>query len=362
MNKDVINIILANIFKITNILNIKPITNIKFLLDENFVKITTDDDTKYYISITQDGNVEKVFKDYKFGELLYFSGAENVENSYQNDNDMVKQISNLILNELECPFCGSFDLLKYKYGEPTMPIDENKYILGGCVIDGRNPKYKCKKCGKDIFLEDIKNNQVSNLNLSRDELINKTVNKIDKMIDNLESKIETDNNNYKNNIDINNNLEVVKNYSILNKSIEELLNAKNKFINDWYNLLINTFDEQWIANSGIYRIHICSIIDCILRYGNDTISKKQLELLNEIGKTINFPNKLAFISLVIELKRLEQGGNNISLCPHCNNSLTFIEPANSLLYCRNCNKYFENNDGKVGKSVKEPNFNPNVFY
>ena len=362
MNKDVINIILANIFKTTSILNIKPITNIKFLLDENFVEITTDDNTKYYISITQDGNVEKVFKDYKFGELLYFSGEENDKNGYRNDNDMVKQISNLILDELECPFCGSFDLLKYKYGESAMPIDENKYILGGCVIDGHNPKYKCKKCGKDIFLEDIKNNQVSNLNLSRDAIINKTVNKIDKMIDNLESKTDIDNNNYKSNIDINKNLEVVKNYSILNKSIEELLNAKNKFINDWYNLLINTFDEQWIANSGIYRIHICSIIDCILRYGNDTISKNQLKLLNEIGKTINFPNKLAFISLVTEFKKLEQGGNNISLCPHCNNSLTFIEPANSLLYCRNCNKYFENNDGKVGKSVKEPNFNPNVFY
>ena len=62
-----------------------------------------------------------------------------INNGYQNDNDVVKQISNLKLNELECPFCGSFDLLKYKYGEPVMPLDENKYILGGCVIDGNNP-------------------------------------------------------------------------------------------------------------------------------------------------------------------------------------------------------------------------------
>lgn len=62
------------------------------------------------------------------------------------------------------------------------------------------------------------------------------------------------------------------------------------------------------------------------------------------------------------INNTEVENNDISLCPHCKNGLTFIQPANSLLYCSNCNKYFENNNGKVGKSVKEPHFNSNVFY
>ena len=58
-----------------------------------------------------------------------------------------------------CPFCGSLELLKYKYGETTSQIDKSIYIPGGFIINGHNPKYKCKKCEKDIYLEDIENSQ-----------------------------------------------------------------------------------------------------------------------------------------------------------------------------------------------------------
>ena len=71
-------------------------------------------------------------------------------------DSMIQNINNKILNELECPFCKSTELLKYMYGEPASIFDETKYISGGCIKTGNDPKYKCKKCGKDIYLNDMK--------------------------------------------------------------------------------------------------------------------------------------------------------------------------------------------------------------
>lgn len=55
------------------------------------------------------------------------------------------------INSRKCPYCGSIELWKYLYGEPTYDYDKNKYILGGCEITGNQPTHKCKKCGKDIY-------------------------------------------------------------------------------------------------------------------------------------------------------------------------------------------------------------------
>lgn len=55
------------------------------------------------------------------------------------------------INSRKCPFCGSMELRKYLYGEPSFDYDENKYILGGCEITGNQPTHKCKKCGKNIY-------------------------------------------------------------------------------------------------------------------------------------------------------------------------------------------------------------------
>jgi len=51
-----------------------------------------------------------------------------------------------------------------------------------------------------------------------------------------------------------------------------------------------------------------------------------------------------------------------STCPVCNSKLIFIMPTGSPLYCKNCNKYFENNNGKAGKQIKKPTYNKDVFY
>jgi len=50
----------------------------------------------------------------------------------------------------KCPYCGSNELYKYLYGEPTFDYDKEKYVLGGCEIGLDRPIYKCKKCGNDI--------------------------------------------------------------------------------------------------------------------------------------------------------------------------------------------------------------------
>ncbi len=57
------------------------------------------------------------------------------------------------INARKCPYCGSIELWKYLYGEPTYDYDRDKYVLGGCEITGNQPTHKCKKCGKDIYSE-----------------------------------------------------------------------------------------------------------------------------------------------------------------------------------------------------------------
>lgn len=100
------------------------------------------------------------------------------------------------------------------------------------------------------------------------------------------------------------NFDEVSKYSILNKSLEELVLAKKKFIEDWYLLLFNSTNEKWIFNSGTYRIHIHSIIDAILRRKEDVASKLQLELLNQVGECLKNQNKDKLIAIVNDMKKL----------------------------------------------------------
>lgn len=50
------------------------------------------------------------------------------------------------------------------------------------------------------------------------------------------------------------------------------------------------------------------------------------------------------------------------LCPHCNKPLSFMMPSGSVLYCNGCDKYFENDNEKVGKECDYPYPNNNVLY
>ena len=110
-----------------------------------------------------------------------------------------------------------------------------------------------------------------------------------------------------NELEIEKNLEEVSKYSILNKTLEELLSAKKRFISDWNLLLFNTINDRWIMNSATYRVHIVSIIEAILRRTDDNISRQQLELLNMITNNKYFSNqdRESVIKIVKQLKELE---------------------------------------------------------
>ncbi len=187
---------------------------------------------------------------------------------------------------------------KYKIYEPYIDTDEISYTgLPLVILVNTNDEIRMSTSEEamftldemnneeDIYLTDIKNNTVNNNpKLSSDESVNKMIHQIDDKIEQLKNNQVNETINLVSDTEIdkimNDNLEEMMKSSILDKSINELLSTKKKFIDDWYTLLINTVDEYWVMNSGIYRVHIHSIIDAILRRIEDETSKKQLEVLN----------------------------------------------------------------------------------
>jgi DNA-directed RNA polymerase subunit RPC12/RpoP len=52
-----------------------------------------------------------------------------------------------------CPYCGSTKLRKYLYNNVSEDYDREKYILGGSIVTGVDPIYRCNDCGNDIYIE-----------------------------------------------------------------------------------------------------------------------------------------------------------------------------------------------------------------
>lgn len=162
----------------------------------------------------------------------------------------------------------------------------------------------------DSFEED-NTNDINNNSIDQ-SIISNVINNIDEKIE--QSNLQKNNNttNVSNNgeieIDqhIQNNLEEVRKFSILNKSEEELFEAKKKFINDWYNLLINQVDSHWIMNSSTYRVHIQSIIEAILRRNEDEKCKKEFEYLKQAVECMQNENRVLLIKLVVDMKNIEE--------------------------------------------------------
>jgi len=51
-----------------------------------------------------------------------------------------------------CPVCKSSDgVREYLYGMPIQPVDESRYVLGGCVIFDDMPDYKCLNCSTAFY-------------------------------------------------------------------------------------------------------------------------------------------------------------------------------------------------------------------
>ena len=49
---------------------------------------------------------------------------------------------------MKCPACKSADgIRKIVYGLPDGPLDEEKFVIGGCCITDEDPTRKCIRCG-----------------------------------------------------------------------------------------------------------------------------------------------------------------------------------------------------------------------
>jgi metal-dependent hydrolase (beta-lactamase superfamily II) len=47
----------------------------------------------------------------------------------------------------KCPGCGHSNYLRtVRYGMPDEPVDESKFVLGGCCLSGMDPLTVCIKC------------------------------------------------------------------------------------------------------------------------------------------------------------------------------------------------------------------------
>jgi hypothetical protein len=55
---------------------------------------------------------------------------------------------------LICPSCYEIDSIRtILYGMITSPVDESKYVLGGCVISTCDPRYHCINCDTSIQID-----------------------------------------------------------------------------------------------------------------------------------------------------------------------------------------------------------------
>ena len=261
----------------------------------NSIFVDLDENKIYHITYDKDG------ENYDFYKDLSSNQKERLM-QYINDNNLLNvSIDRIVFDAsdvIEISIGGKKNVIRNASKEFTnneMHIFDD--IVNIVFNRGNNAFDKIKsffdmnfKNDKETFTNEIEHDDVKNL-----------INTIDNEIAELEIE--------KNKIDkeIERNFDEVSNYSIMNKSLEELLSAKKKFINDWDVLLFNTTNELWIMRSATYRVHIASIIDAILLKVEDNISKQQLGLLNSITENKYFGNedRESVIKIVKQLKELE---------------------------------------------------------
>lgn len=281
--------------------------------DNGEIRMSTSDEA---MATLNDNSFIESFEEIKINESIHFSNKQEAINAYINkfgefpssfrdlpDEIVIEKIKDALRNNVEI----SGVMRKYKIDENGREYEEiNTISIPKCIdckemlllsIEDKN-NYFCPKCKKKYF---NKNGVFLPIDDSSQKNLYELIDDINSRIGELEAE--------QNKIDkeIQSNFEEVSKYSILNKTIEELLSAKKKFINDWYTMLFNINDDHWIMNSATYRVHLASIIDAILRRNDDSISKQQLELINSITENKYFGNKDrdSVIKIVKLLKELE---------------------------------------------------------
>lgn len=129
-------------------------------------------------------------------------------------------------------------------------------------------------------------------------------------------------------------------------------------------------DEQYTNDPDHFEIYelntICNYDEDIIPYllkevGSKLIKKDDGSYIedNQIDETANRINNV-IDSINEQIKDNEEP--IVLSCPVCNGNLMYMEPDGTTLFCRNCNKYFKNNNGSVGEETTAPYTDPTALY
>lgn len=345
ININIVNKILISVFLTSQRANLEKIDSIKFLPSKVGYTIEVKDNHNklYYMGADEYGYVQIVREHSLDGKVIFAYDDDyippNTNNSNDiknNDNELNNSPMSKIKNFFHIDSKNNNDVTKfaqehgykgakyignwkeYKVYEPY--FDENQVSYTGIplvILVDNNGDIRMSTSDEAMatlddksFMESFEENKINEEKNSLTDNVfkpdNLSPNQASNLINNIDDKI-AELQIEKEIIDkeIAENLEEVSKYSILNKNIDELLNAKKKFINDWDKLLFNTSDEHWIMNSATYRVHIVSIINAILRREQNNKSTEQLELLNKITECLGNKDRDSAIAIVKQLKEIE---------------------------------------------------------
>lgn len=319
---------------------------------------------------------------------------ENVRTEIEVIKDLIKSKKtkgkDRELNDKEnprCPKCYSI-LKEYIYGKIKGEFDTNKYIAGGCELREDNPIYHCSKCNYDYdkklnlmteTLEKVIESCIGNEPFWKD-LLKEYFNKLTNMSE--EEKI----------IFLK---KIASNKDLFNEFTREIIKSTNADeLFDKYTIMISSYTEEKDNNSSKFEDDSINGNDAV-PITLDEAKKKAKSRALECEKIImeileneewwcfeaGLPNKQFFDdgagSIYVNKKDGTIRGLNLwdvefttkfrndavtiydyykneMLCPNCKEKLMFLMPDGSHLYCNKCEKYYLNNNGKVGEETTSP--------
>lgn len=133
--------------------------------------------------------------------------------------------------------------------------------------------------------------------------------------------------------------------------LKYICNDRNKCVE-----MANIFKQNDLIKEGVITKNNDRHIDIerIKDVNAPTIIKKE----NAIGKLIK-KIKALFVRFTNNKnpKRADE-----SVCPNCKDGLMYLEPDGSRLFCKRCNKYYINDNGKAGAETSSPYIRDDVLY
>lgn len=189
-------------------------------------------------------------------------------------------------------------------------------------------------------------------------------------------------------IQINNTLLSIENQKSFDGFVDlliEEIKTQNKGSDDNMNdeKLKKTVEEVIGNNDPFWNKPVFEVVKKIIEMPNETessiskllgtsqYSSKQLfdiyHCVNKVCKRINivldFSKENAKVDgLLYNLPFTKRIANKNFICPICKEKLMFMMPDGTILYCKNCNKNFKNNNGSVGEETTSPYTDSTALY